>query len=58
MRSNRNVVNLSSTAGLFVYPDLGQSVYAASKAALNHLTYHLASDFCGFCVGALPPPLF
>ena len=42
---NRNVVNISSIAGLFVYPDLGQSLYATSKAALNHLTYHLASEF-------------
>lgn len=43
--ARRNVVNVSSTAGLFVYPDLGQALYATSKAALNHLTYHMASEF-------------
>ena len=42
---NRNVVNVSSTAGLYVYPDLGQAAYGTSKAALNFLTTHLASEF-------------
>jgi NAD(P)-dependent dehydrogenase (short-subunit alcohol dehydrogenase family) len=45
LRANRNIVNVSSTAGLAVYEDLGLSVYAASAAALNHLTYYLASEF-------------
>jgi NAD(P)-dependent dehydrogenase (short-subunit alcohol dehydrogenase family) len=40
----RNIVNVSSTTGVYVYPDLGQCVYASSKAALNHATYHLASE--------------
>lgn len=42
---NRNVLNVGSTAGLYVYPDTGQALYASSKAALHHLTYHLASEF-------------
>jgi NAD(P)-dependent dehydrogenase (short-subunit alcohol dehydrogenase family) len=42
---NRNVVNVSSVAGLRLYPRAGQSVYAASKAALNHLTGHMAEEF-------------
>ena len=42
--SNRNVINISSSAGLYMYPDQGQALYATSKAALNHLTYHLASE--------------
>jgi NAD(P)-dependent dehydrogenase (short-subunit alcohol dehydrogenase family) len=57
---NRNIVNISSTAGLLVYPDLGQALYAASKAALNHLTYHLASEFwdIGIRVNAVAPDTF
>jgi NAD(P)-dependent dehydrogenase (short-subunit alcohol dehydrogenase family) len=42
---NRNIVNISSVAGLRLYPRSGQSVYAASKAALNHLTGHMAVEF-------------
>jgi NAD(P)-dependent dehydrogenase (short-subunit alcohol dehydrogenase family) len=59
-RERRNVVNLSSTAGLFVYQDLGQSLYAASKAALNHLTYHMASELwdIGVRVNAVAPDTF
>jgi len=59
-RLNRNIINISSTAGLFVYPDLGQALYGMSKAALNHLTYHLASDFwdIGIRVNALVPDTF
>jgi NAD(P)-dependent dehydrogenase (short-subunit alcohol dehydrogenase family) len=58
--SNRNVINISSSAGLFVYEDQGHALYAASKAALNHLTYHLASerwDF-GVRVNAVAPDTF
>jgi NAD(P)-dependent dehydrogenase (short-subunit alcohol dehydrogenase family) len=60
VRRNRNVVNISSTAGLFVYPDLGQALYATSKAALNHLTYHLASELWdfGIRVNAIAPDTF
>jgi NAD(P)-dependent dehydrogenase (short-subunit alcohol dehydrogenase family) len=42
---NRNIVNISSVAGLRLYPRSGQSVYAASKAALNHITGHMAWEF-------------
>jgi len=58
--SNRNIVNLSSIAGINVYPDGGQSVYGATKAALNHLTYHMASEFwsIGVRVNAIAPNSF
>ncbi len=54
---NRNIVNVSSVSGLRVYPDLGQSVYAATKAALNHLTAHMALEFraIGVRVNATAP---
>jgi NAD(P)-dependent dehydrogenase (short-subunit alcohol dehydrogenase family) len=57
---NRNIVNVSSSAGVYVYPDRGQSVYAASKAALNHLTCHMASEFgaIGIRANALAPDAF
>jgi NAD(P)-dependent dehydrogenase (short-subunit alcohol dehydrogenase family) len=42
---NRNVVNVSSVAGLRIYAGQGQSIYAASKAALNQLTGHMANEF-------------
>lgn len=42
---NRNIVNVSSVAALRVYRGSGQSVYAASKAAMNHLTAHMAVEF-------------
>ncbi|HEY7388469.1 MAG TPA: SDR family oxidoreductase [Bryobacteraceae bacterium] len=60
LRLNRNIINLSSTAGLFIYPDLGQALYGTSKAALNHLTYHLASEFwdIGVRVNAIAPNTF
>ncbi|MET8773835.1 SDR family oxidoreductase [Nocardia sp. NPDC050713] len=48
---NRNIVNVSSLSGSNVYPG-GQAVYAASKAALNHLTRHLAAEFAEFGVRA------
>jgi NAD(P)-dependent dehydrogenase (short-subunit alcohol dehydrogenase family) len=57
---NRNIVNVSSSAGVYVYPDRGQSVYAASKAALNHVTCHLAHEFetIGIRANALAPDAF
>jgi NAD(P)-dependent dehydrogenase (short-subunit alcohol dehydrogenase family) len=59
-RFNRNVVNVSSLAGVNVYRNTGQSVYAASKAALNHLTRHMASelDSIGVRANALAPNTF
>jgi NAD(P)-dependent dehydrogenase (short-subunit alcohol dehydrogenase family) len=60
VRRGRSVLNVSSTAGLYVYPDLGQALYATSKAALNHLTHHMASEFwdLGIRVNAIAPDSF
>lgn len=57
---SRNVINISSTAGIYVYPDLGQCLYSATKAALNFATYHLASEFwhIGIRVNAIAPNTF
>ncbi|WP_227997697.1 SDR family NAD(P)-dependent oxidoreductase [Nocardia australiensis] len=56
---NRNIVNVSSLSGSEVYPG-GQALYAASKAALNHLTRHLATEFAEFGVraNAIAPDAF
>jgi len=60
LRRNRNIVNLSSTAGLYVCADLGQAMYGSAKAALIHATYHLASEFwnIGIRVNAIAPNTF
>ncbi|WP_139980720.1 SDR family oxidoreductase [Nocardioides litoris] len=57
--ANRNVVNVSSLSGSRVYPG-GQGVYAASKAALNHLTRYTAQEFAtfGVRVNAIAPDAF
>lgn len=59
-RSNRCVVNVSSTSGLYIYPDQGQSAYSASKAALNYLSLHMAHEFgaIGVRANALAPTSF
>ena len=49
---NRCVVNVSSGAGLQVGPPNGQGYYAASKAALNILTMHLAGELAPYSVRA------
>ena len=49
---NRNIVNLSSTAGQLVYKDQGQALYGASKAALELLTRHMANEFAALGVRA------
>jgi NAD(P)-dependent dehydrogenase (short-subunit alcohol dehydrogenase family) len=60
IRHNRNIINISSMAGLYVYEDSGQAVYGATKAALNHLTYHIASEFwdIGIRANAVAPDTF
>jgi NAD(P)-dependent dehydrogenase (short-subunit alcohol dehydrogenase family) len=58
--NNRNVVNVSSVAGLRIYTNQGQSIYAASKAALNQLTGHMSDEFAavGVRVNATAPNSF
>lgn len=60
LHENRSVINVSSIAGCNVYPKTGQGVYAASKAALNHLSRHLADEFgeIGVRVNAFAPNSF
>ncbi|WP_437936861.1 SDR family NAD(P)-dependent oxidoreductase [Sorangium sp. So ce341] len=50
--SSRNVVNVSSTSGLQIYGGCDQSMYSASKAALNYITCHMADEFAAFGVRA------
>jgi NAD(P)-dependent dehydrogenase (short-subunit alcohol dehydrogenase family) len=59
-RVGRNIVSLSSTAGLRLYEHSGQTVYAASKAALNHLSVHLADELAdiGVRVNVVAPDSF
>ena len=59
-QERRHVVNVSSIAGSRVYPGRGQGLYAASKAALNHLTRHMSTEFDAFGVrvNALAPNSF
>lgn len=45
---NRSIINVSSTSGAYIYSNVGQSGYSASKAALNMLTCHLAEEFAAF----------
>ncbi len=49
-RFNRNVVNISSVSGLYVGKPQGQGFYAASKASLNILSMHLASELAPYSV--------
>ena len=58
--ANRNVINMSSISGQNLFSGEGQSVYAASKAALDHLTGHMALEFAaiGVRVNAVAPNSF
>lgn len=60
LQMNRHVLNVSSIAAVRVYENQGQSVYAASKAALNQATLHMASEFArfGVRVNAVAPNSF
>ena len=59
-KRNRNIVNISSIASVQVYEHLGQGAYAATKAALNTLTKHMASEYrdYGIRVNAVAPNSF
>lgn len=58
--ANRNIVNISSTAGSKVYPFQGQAGYAASKAAFDALSGHMAAEFdsVGVRVNVVAPNTF
>jgi NAD(P)-dependent dehydrogenase (short-subunit alcohol dehydrogenase family) len=45
---NRSIINVSSTSGAYIFSNIGQSGYSASKAALHMLTCHLAEEFAAF----------
>ena len=49
---NRSVVNVSCVSGLRAYSNSGQAFYAASKAALNHLTRYLSGELKPYAVRA------
>ncbi len=59
-RHRRNVVNVSSTAGLGAAPGIGRAFYGASKAALNVLTRQMAVEYrpLGVRVNAVAPTFF
>jgi len=48
----RNVLNVSSVSGLRIYGGHGQSMYSASKAALNYVTCHMAEELAVYGVRA------
>jgi NAD(P)-dependent dehydrogenase (short-subunit alcohol dehydrogenase family) len=58
--ANRSWINVSSASASRVYGGRGQSVYAASKAAMNTLTRHMADEFdvIGVRVNAIAPDGF
>jgi NAD(P)-dependent dehydrogenase (short-subunit alcohol dehydrogenase family) len=58
--ANRCWINVSSTSATKVYRGSGQSIYSASKAAMNILTRHMADEFqsIGVRVNALAPNSF
>ncbi|PWJ86908.1 NAD(P)-dependent dehydrogenase (short-subunit alcohol dehydrogenase family) [Mesorhizobium loti] len=58
--ANRNVINVSSSSGVYIYQNSKQGVYSASKAALNYMSCHLANEFHAFGVrvNAVAPNAF
>jgi NAD(P)-dependent dehydrogenase (short-subunit alcohol dehydrogenase family) len=59
-KERRNVVNISSISGINVYRNVGQAAYGPSKAAENHLTWHMSHEYApyGVRVNALAPSGF
>lgn len=57
---NRHIINVSSISAMNVYENMGQSIYGASKAALNQASLHMASEFArfGVRVNAIAPSSF
>jgi NAD(P)-dependent dehydrogenase (short-subunit alcohol dehydrogenase family) len=57
---NRNIINISSLAGVDIFVDRGQAIYGASKAALNFLTCSLAKEVqgIGLRLNAVAPDSF
>jgi NAD(P)-dependent dehydrogenase (short-subunit alcohol dehydrogenase family) len=57
---SRNVVNVTSTAGLGSAPGTGRGFYGASKAALTTLTRQMAQEYAqlGVRVNAVAPTFF
>jgi NAD(P)-dependent dehydrogenase (short-subunit alcohol dehydrogenase family) len=57
---SRNVINISSTSGAYVFAGMGQGGYSASKAALNMLTCHMAEELAdlGIRVNTIAPDSF
>lgn len=55
-----SILHVSSLAGAQVFKDSGQGFYAASKAAINMLTMHMADEYgrYGIKVNALAPNSF
>jgi NAD(P)-dependent dehydrogenase (short-subunit alcohol dehydrogenase family) len=60
LQANRNVINVSSISATHVFPGIGQGIYSATKAALNQLSLHMASEFgsAGIRVNAIAPTSF
>lgn len=56
----RGVVNVSSVSGLRIYGGHQQSMYSASKAALNYMTCHMAEELAsiGARANAIAPHSF
>jgi NAD(P)-dependent dehydrogenase (short-subunit alcohol dehydrogenase family) len=48
--ANRNVINVSSTSGAYVFEGAAQGGYSTAKAALNMLSFHMAEEFAAFGV--------
>lgn len=59
-RENRNIINISTTSAGRQQYNAGQSLYSASKAALNVASAHMAAEFelIGVRVNAVTPRAF